>query len=219
MFNHEPVRSHLTDDEIDGYWKETLSEPERVRVEQHYLECHECQQRAELVEILVAGLKAGPSAAAPANRRSRGWPAVAAFAAAAVLAVLLWPPAGRAPDNPGQPRQSVTEPAATISPLVVTLAPPTRDGDVPTVALGPPTRAMVFELDVREAGAPGTLFDVSLVEPSGERRLQLRAAASSALGQVRVSVEPDLLKPGRFAFEVTSRATTITLPFLVVGSR
>lgn len=216
MSNHEPVRSHLTDDEIDAYWKETLSEPERVRVEQHYLECHECQQRAELVEILVAGLKAEPPAAAPANRRSRGWPAVAA--AAAVLAVWLWR-VGDAPDNPGQPRLSVTEPAVPISPLIVALAPPTRDGDITTVALGAPTPALVFELDVREAGAPGTSFDVSLVEPSGERRLQLRTAASSALGQVRVSVEPDLLKPGRFAFEVTSRATTITLPFLVVGSR
>lgn len=217
MSSANVVRPHLTVDEIDAYWREALPESQRATIEQHYLDCRECRQRMELVELLVAGIKAGDAGEDRAKGGARLWPAAALIAATVVSAIWIWPRLPAVGSESTAPPPVTTRPP-DVAQRVIALSPATRDATVATIADDPGAPIVIFELDVREAGVPGTRFDIALIGPAGSR-LNLRDVASSSSGVVRVSVEASLLEPGRFSFQATGGEMTIALPFQVARPR
>lgn len=204
--------THLTDDEIDAYWRERLPESDIARVEEHYLECATCQARVRSVEDLIGELNARSAAVAHPTPAWR-WPAIAAsLAAIAVVSSWLW--MRNASIDPGA---SAGAPASTVPSAEATpirLAPPTRSEGRNTIALGslPPT--VVFEIDAREAGAPGSQFGVVLHDGRGATLLTVHQVVSNNAGLILVSVETAQLRTGALVFEI-SGSLTITVPLTV----
>jgi hypothetical protein len=203
---------HLSDAEIDAYWAGRLSGTDERRVELHYLECAPCRDRAAAVDALVEALRLGPAPVAPPARGLGAWQlAAAVFAVVAVGATWQW---ARLARDAG-PAPAVTEPEGTaLAALRVALQPPTRSAAATEVALSPAVGVVVFDLDTREAAAPGALLDVALIGPAGG--VQLRTSGpSSAAGRFELAVHRSLLPPGRFRFDVTCEGATIALPVVI----
>jgi hypothetical protein len=204
---------HLSDAEIDAYWKGTLTADEEERLEQHYLDCNDCAARVRVVEDLT-GLRPQPgetpSGVIVYGRQRVGW----ALGAAAVLVigVLAGWQAG------GARRAAVeTAPPAAIpagSTTLARLVPPTRDSSPQTVTV-PVSGVVVFELDAREAGAGGTRFDVTLADAAGRTMLQVSGVLSTADALVRVPVDAALLAPAQYIFELHVGPTVVGFPFLL----
>jgi hypothetical protein len=192
---------HLSDKEIRAYWRERLSEEDERRVEEHYLECLECQAR-------VRDAERQSQAASP-----RAW----AWAAAAAVVVgiglySVWPWFEEKANRRPAPIQGGSQPPTTGMMAVVHLAPPTRNDSATIVT---PAGRMVFALDAREAGAGGTRFDVTLSGPDGAIALTTPSAESSANGEVRVAVETAQLRDGPYAFELRAGSLAVGYSFLI----
>ena len=211
---------HLSDVEIDAYWKGQLAAADEERIEIHYLECAECRARVAAVETLVGALRleAAPTGRSRPSRRL--WLAAAAvFAVVTIATAWQW---GRLADDPGS-RIAVPEAVApadgnAAATFRVAVEPPTRSASATPVALPSGAAIVLFDLDAREAGAPGTMFDVALSGPDARSIIRV-AARSSADGRVEVPVRRSLLKPGRHQFEVTHQGVTVTLPLLIDDSQ
>ena len=203
--------AHLSDADIDAYWMGKLSEADEERVEQHYLDCSECQSRVAAVEALIEGLHA-PASSAPFRAGWLGvWQfAAAAFAIAAVGATWQWARLAR------EPRVAPVPTAVSVlNTAVVPLAPPTRASQRAEVTLAPGVSIVIFAIDAAEAGAPGSRFDVTLSSATGGAVVRLTRIASSPSGVIHVPVERSLLTSGEFAFEVTGTSNTTVLPVLI----
>lgn len=212
---------HLTDEDVDAYWKGTLSATEETRVEQHYLDCADCETRVRLVETLIDALRAEPPPMSRVFGDARVWQAVAAvMTAVAVVTSWEWASSMREARQPGGSGQTPSfttarREEAALSTLVGPLAPPTRDANAATVTLGTNARVVVFEIDAREAGPPGSRFNVSVAGPGGDVVLRLRQVVSTDTGLVLVPVERSVLGPGQLLFEVTAGSATVAVPVLI----
>lgn len=212
---------HLTDEEVDAYWRGTLSTTAEARVEQHYLACADCRERVRLVETLIDALRAEPVPITRTPANARVWQAVAAVMAAAVVAT-SWGWASSVREARQRSVSGETLPFAAprrgdtaLSTLVGPLSPPTRDGTAATVTLAADTPVVVFEIDAREAGPPGSRFDVSLAGPTGDVVLRLHDVLSTDAGTVLVPVARSVLGPGQFLFEVAAGSSTVALPLVI----
>ena len=198
---------HLTDEEIDAYWKEQLSSGDEQRVEQHLLECSDCQLRVEAIEALVDEL--GASDGFRPSRSLTYW-RIAALLFAAFSLFAGWQ---LARDRPGT-IAGITSVPLDAGLVSVQLAPPTRDAGI--VEVGPLTAGIVvFVLDAREGGAAGTRFDVHLNASSGDRLLQLSGVESASDGTIRVPVDGSLLAAGSYTFELRAGPIVVDYPFLI----
>lgn len=192
---------HVSDADIRAYWRDRLSEEDERRVEEHYLDCVECQAR-------VGDAEGQSRAVTP-----RTW----ALAAAATIVIGLglyatWPRLQDAANRGRAPVQG-SSPTSTFGVVaVVHLAPPTRN-DAAVVVM--PAGRVVFALDAREAGSGGTRFGVTLSGPEGPIVLTTRIAESSAGGEVRVPVETSELRDGPYSFELRSGSSTVGYSFLI----
>jgi tetratricopeptide (TPR) repeat protein len=115
------------DELLEGYVSGTLNEQDRDAFEEHYFGCARCFDELQTLQAVRDEL---PRAVAATERRPwvRGWPAVAALAAAAVLAVgsALWmrPAAPSAPATVAlQPAPQAPPPATTSPPFAAAPAP------------------------------------------------------------------------------------------------
>ena len=105
----------------------------------------------------------------------------------------------------------------TPSTLRVALEPPTRGAAVTEVTVPSGVSIVVFDLDAREAGAPRTVFDVSLTGSGG--RLVMRVAAPSSVeGKIELPLHRSLLDPGPYQFDITHQGLTVSLPVLIQQS-
>lgn len=212
--------SHVTDDEIDRYWKATLPAQDEARVEQHYLDCADCQTRVALVAELVHALQAEPASIPMGSADLRRWQAAAAvMAAIAMLTTWQWATGlletrqpGRSGDAPASATGAHADEALST---IVALVPPTRDGNAATVTLASTGPVVIFEIDASEAGPPGGRLGVTLTDARGDVVLQLRGVVSTQTGIVRVPVERFVLSPGSFVFELTGGSTTVAVPLLI----
>lgn len=209
---------HLTDAEIEAYWKGNLGGADEDRVEEHYVACADCRTRVAALETLLEALCAESLTAARAIMRLRAWQlAAAVFAGLAVGAAWLWGPLDRDHAPAGSPFV-----AATVRPdggplglAMVPLAPPTRGQTGGDVAVPADATLLVFELDVREANASGGRFDVSLTNDAGRVVLRLGEVAPTDTGILRVPVDASLVSGGRYLFTATAGAATVAIPFLI----
>lgn len=190
MITHDEIEErHVAQRYVAG----RLSAEEEERFEEHYLHCHECQERLELAESLDRGLKQVafeemlvPAVAASAGRlaqrlRMRGW-LVAAFLAAALL------PAAWLALEVGRLGRALDGAEGTIAelrhggdgpfePLVVPLlaSRSAAEGTAPEhrVTLPAEARPLLLTLDLGgvETGHYGR-FRVTLLGPGGDRRWQ-----------------------------------------------
>jgi hypothetical protein len=198
---------HLTDAEIDAYWKEQMSAGDEQRVEQHLLDCADCQQRVELIEVVVDQLAAGGFRE---SRRLTYWRVAAIFfAGVSLLALVQWI---RSPAGSRGERVAIEAVDAPL--LAVHLAPPTRDAGMPEVAVSQ-AAVVMFVLDAREGGAPGTRFDVRLARADGQPLMQWSALTSGADGAVRVPVGAAQLAGGGYMFDLQAGAASVNVPFVV----
>ena len=76
---------HLSSEELGAFLANSLTEKERDAVERHLVSCAEC--RSDLVEAQRAIISAPPAQ----RTFARNWITVAGLAAAAVLAIAVWP--------------------------------------------------------------------------------------------------------------------------------
>lgn len=222
MANANSDTVHLADEDIDAYWKGELSPGDEQRVEQHYLDCADCQTRVHAVETLIDALRRTPDPIARAATRVRAWQMAAALfatvAAGATWQSLRLASDARAPvasrDRP-PPAAAARVEAGPLATLIVALSPPTRSQPAADLTLSPDVSLVVFKLDVREAGAPGTRFDVSLVDPNGRVLLRLSESVSTPDGTVRVPVDRSLVGAGQFLFEVSAGSAPVAIPFII----
>jgi hypothetical protein len=199
--------SHLTDIEIDAYWKEQLSSGDEQRVEQHLLECAECQLRVEAIEALLDGLRA--SDGFRESRRLTYWRIAAVFFAA-VSVFLGWQWAM----NARQPQAQRVEMRPVDAPIMsALLAPPTRSERIPEVT-APSTAIVLFLIDVREVGSGSTRVDARLVS-NGNTIVRFSDLQPGPAGTVRVPVDGSLLAPGSYTFDVDAGGTVVGFPFLI----
>lgn len=221
MANPNNDTGHLADDEIDAYWRGELSPVDEERVELHYLDCTDCQARVQAVETLIDGLHRTPDPVAQAAARVRAWQVAAAlFATMAAGATWQWVRLAtevRAPlaSRDAPPAAATRVEAGLRATLFVPLSPPTRSEPGADLTLSPDVSLVVFELDVREAGTPGTRFDISLVGPNGRVLLRLSQTASTPGGTVRVPVDRSAVDAGQFLFEVSAGSAPIAIPFVI----
>ena len=207
---------HLSDPEIDAYWKGRLAAADEERVELHYLECAECRERAGAVEALIDTLRLDQVPAAPPARPLRAWQlAAVVFAVAAVGAAWQWARLARdARLTEAPPAALVQTDGSALAVLSVAVEPPTRSASAAELTMPPGVSIVVFDLDTREAGAPHAMLDVSLTGPDGRSIMRVQAR-SSAEGRIAVPVHRSLLEPGQFQFDVTGGGAAMTLPLLI----
>lgn len=167
---------HLSPDEVDAYWTGGLP-VERVRAfEEHLLCCAECRGQAEGVEELRAALRR------PQPRRGRrlGRAATPLLAAAAVLAIVIV--------DDVRLRSLARHEQAPSGWQQLDLEPPQRGPQRQELRLAPSVRFVELRVDMREAGIPGTPFDVWLLDSREEAVLLLRRLRSGADGSVSIAV-------------------------------
>jgi hypothetical protein len=208
---------HLSDADIDSYWRDALPEADVARVEQHYLDCAACRIRVERVEDLVRTLGGAPRDVP--QSRYLYWPGAAAALAASVLAGWMahgWTRdrvTGASPDARSSTIARVNR-AAEGPVVTVTLAPPTRGSEM-AMARAPESGVVVFVLDAREAAAPGSRASVTLAAADRRTLLTLTDVATAADGAVRVPLDAPVVPPGRYVFEVTGPSGHASIPFVV----
>lgn len=211
---HVEPSLHLSDTEIDAYWTGRLAGADEERVELHYLDCAECRERAAAVEALVDVLRIEPGPAVQPARSLRGWQLAAAVLAVAALgATWQWARLARDAGVTRAPQAAMVAADAGAT-LRVAVEPPTRSASAAGVIVPPGVSIVVFDLDAREAVAPGTVLDVSLTGPGG-RVLMRVEARSSTEGRIELPVHRSLLEPGQFQFDLTHQSATVTLPVLI----
>jgi hypothetical protein len=194
---------HLLDEEIDDYCRGRLDGRAQARVEEHYLACEACHERVRFVEDLVAAVQADRPAAVW-KPRSAWRVAAAVLLLAGAAAAWRWArPSGAPPDR------KIAAPAAAIR-----LVPPTRDGGqgLPRIPAG---RDVRLSIDVREAGAPGTRFDVTISTARGEMLFERHDLPSSPSGELEVAIGGGSLSPGEYLLEASTAGVTIGLPLEV----
>jgi hypothetical protein len=215
MTDPRPSVLHLSDADIDAYWKGALSDSDEERVEQHYLDCNECAARVRVVEDLL-DLRGQPAAPiSDAFVISRRQALVFGLGAAAVLVIGVaggyqWAETLRTLGQTSGPPASTSTGATTVTHL----APPTRDSNLQEMAV-PASGVVVFELDTREAGVAGTRFDLTLTDASGRAVARLSGVQSNAAGLVRLPVESSILAPGRYVFDLSAGHVVVGYPFLI----
>lgn len=217
MTSARPPFLHLSDAEIDDYWKGTLTADEEDRVEQHYLDCNECAERVRVVEDLL-GLRDRPAASSGAITLSRrraigvGLSVAAGVAAVLLVGVLAGYQWAQTTGELGEKAGPSALPSGVTA--VAHLAPPTRDASVREVML-PASGIILFELDAREAAGAGTRFDLSLKNGAGEIVIQLFRIESTPDGIVRVPVDRTMVRADRYVFELTAGPAAVGYPFLI----
>lgn len=213
---------HLTDTEIEAYWRGGLSESDEDRVEEHFVACADCRARVAALETLIESLRGESLTAARAIMRLRAWQlAAAVFAALAVGVAWLWGPLA-APGDGRPVAAAIRSAGGPLGVVIVSLVPPARgDSGEAVVTLASGTSLVAFELDVREAGASAGRFDLSLTTSADRVVLRLSEVAPTERGLLRVPVDASLLQGGRYLFTATTRQATVAIPFLIrpAGSR
>ena len=206
---------HLSDVDIDAYWAGRLAGADQERVEKHYLECDQCRERAAAVEALIDALRLDPVPASQPAGSLRGWQlAAAVFAIVAIGATWQWARLARDRGITRAPAVLVRADGIALSTLRVVVEPPTRGASSTELTVPPGVSIVVFDLDAREAGAPGTMFDVSLIGRGG--RIVMRVEArSSAEGKIDLPVHRSLLESGPFQFNIAHEGATVALPLLI----
>ena len=106
------ANEHLTPEIIAAYADGALDARERMATDKHLARCAECRRELASVADLVA--------TAPAARRRRSWPVVAAGLAAAALAFVLVPrasvpPSSRTTERTKEPNASSLEIVAPVT--------------------------------------------------------------------------------------------------------
>lgn len=213
---------HLTDAEIEAYWKGGLRGADEDRVEEHYVECADCRARVAALETLIESLREVSLTTAPTIRRLRAWQLAAAmFAAMAIGVAWLWTPLGRTggaglPIDVPATAATTTVDSRSLAVMTALLAPPARGASGEAVVmLAADTSLVVFELDVREGNAPGSRFDVSLAASAGRVVLRLSEVAPLESGVLRVPVDASFLTGGQYRFTATAGPAAVTIPFLI----
>jgi hypothetical protein len=205
MSDQDPRSPHLSDNVIELYWRDQLSDHEERRVEEHYLDCASCQRRVYEAETRSAHHAAAPSPP------SMWWLWTAAAIGGIVLAGVAWQQQWF---GSGSGTTTVAAPIAESALTVARLAPPLRNATAPEVRLTG-EGVVLFVLDVREAGPGGSVLDVDLLNGEQQPVLRLRGVRSSAEGELRVPVEASVLIAGTYTFDVHSGALKVGLPFVV----
>ena len=202
---------HLSDDEVDAYVAGRLPEARERHAELHYLECPACLARVTALQDLAHGLRAVP--------RPRAGVPFGVAAVAAVLALLAFGLMGRVRTAVPPPREAVSPtPAAPASGLPrFSLRVPERGSALQRLEL-PRDPALWLAIEAREAGPPGSLFEVTLRDPAGRETLRARALPSDADGRVLLPVSSVVLRPGTWMVEVAAR-DTLKIPFEVAPPR
>lgn len=216
MANRADARGHLAGDEIDAYCRGQLTADVEEQVELHFLECADCQVRVRDIETLVALVRADPPPAV-ARRRLVWWRLPAAALVLCTLGVgwLTTREGSREGVPLPHPPVSSMPPASEVrAELGVRLSPPTRGSAAHVVTLGPEVARVRFQLDVREAGRPGSRFDIVLATSNAVLQ-HTRGVFSDRGGIVEVAVERSLLSPGPLLFDVRSPSLSVSLPFVV----
>lgn len=213
---------HLTDAEIEAYWKGELSGADEERLEEHYVGCAECGARVAALETLIESLRVESLTAARVVMRVRAWQyAAALFAALAVGAAWQWARAARGPENAltanHQPPTTATARVQSdgLAALIVPLAPPTRGQSGGAVSVSSDVNLVLFELDVREADISTPRFDVTLADAAGRVVLRLMGLVPTDTGILRVPVDASLLTAGDYIFTATTGLATVAVPILI----
>ncbi|MBY0495878.1 MAG: hypothetical protein K2Y23_16840 [Cyanobacteria bacterium] len=206
---------HLSDSEIDAYSTGRLPAADEERLEVHFLECDECRERVAAVEVLVDALRLEPPAASQSRVPVGLWKTAAAiFAIVAAGATWQWIRLARESGVVTPPSAWSVQTDAGVSTMRVGIEPPTRSGAAIPLTVPTNVAIVMFDLDAREAGAPGESFDVSLTGPGGRRLLRLEARSSPA-GRIEIPVHRSLLGSGQFVFELGRERTVVALPVLI----
>lgn len=212
--------AHVSDQDIDLYFRRQLPEDRARAFEEHYLECAGCLARVEQVEALIEGL-GDPVRAVQVGPAGRAWWFAPAAASAAGL-VLGWllhdisSPANPAPTAlPGS--LASTAPAAGRASAVAefTLQPAIQNAAGETLRPPAGTSVVLLHVDAGEAGAPGSTFEVRLIDKGGQALLTLRALRSNREGKVSLAIPAALLGPGQYSIQVRRDAVTLDIPFHV----
>lgn len=169
------MSEHLHSDDIDAYWTGRLP-AERVRAfEEHLLACVNCRSQVEGVEELRAAL-CRPQR--PGQRRW-SWPAAAALLAVSTLGLFLDDVRWRELAGRAEARREWQQ---------LELEPARRGPQLRALQLAPSVRQVLLKVDMREAGIPGTPFDVWLLDSRDAVVLNLPRLRSAADGSVSVPV-------------------------------
>lgn len=198
---------HLPPDEVDAYWTGRLS-ADRVRpFEEHFLGCAACRAEVARVEELRAALQDTAPASTQA-RSHRSWLAVAALLAAVVGGLLIenWRLRQRVPQR--------DEGASAREWQKVELEPALRGSRIRELRLAPGVRHVLLKVDAREAGAPGTRFDVSVLDAGKNAVLRVAGIASEPDGSVAIAV-PAALLSGDHVVELRGGGELTEIPFRV----
>jgi anti-sigma factor RsiW len=209
---------HVADEDIDAYWSGRLDAAGEERLELHVLECEDCRRRAQAVEELRHGLRLVAMAPARARVHPAWRVAAAVLAAFSILAASQW---WSARSELADARTATGREAAVVVPgraaavplLTVRLAPPTRDAQATIVR--PADGVTLFEVDAREAGPPGTRYDVALLGPAGTRVVEVRGVVSSEAGVIQLPVAAAGLQEGPYVIELHGGPDVVGFPLVI----
>ena len=156
---------HLALETIAAYADGVLDAGERVAADRHLARCVDCRRELALVADLVA--------TAPAARRRRTWPVVAAGLAAAAVAFVLLPRA------PVPPPMRGTERAAAPNASSVEIVAPAANGLTGSAGI------------VWRSVEPGATYRVTVTDTTGATRWSTQTSDTSAVVPDSVRLDAD----------------------------
>lgn len=214
---------HLADDEVDLYVAGRLPEERERALEVHYLDCADCLARVTALQDLADGLR--PSEREARRPASAWFPGLAAALAVVALG-LLWQLRAPQQTSPrATPSPPASEPSSAARPAAgpaampqFSLRIPERGGTLQRIELPRAAPVVALSLEAREAGPPGTSFEVALVDSAGRSVVAIRGLPSDGEGRVLLPVATPALRAGAYTAELASARDTLKIPFEIVLS-